>query len=775
MTRVSPTRDEFQLKLADVGGSDWGDEYGRDTGRHTNGIQKGELSNSKDNTKSTVRRRRRRSFEPGSEDYAAYVEKRVFNKRHAWTPYLWERKRDKRLMGNLNPTKGWKGWKHRQKMRWNSIKLSWREWMASLELWRHSLKRIEGHQGTGVVSYFVFLKFLLFLNVFIFLATFIVVIFFQVAFDSTSFTKETTGFDNSSQSPGVILSQNCTTRYQVNETSGFQVVLDLIQGTGWMETTSFFYGYYGNTEVSIPGGLYNIPFAYCITTLIVLIVSLLVMVHYTFTKYTDTIVSTEILSHKSSVFFISVCCGWDYRIFGDKPVLLQHKHMFQRFCGALEDQKHELEKKESTSVARFFLWVIRIVVNVLILILLGATAAAIYYAQTFSAEFTTSDKKDDYNMIVQLFVQFLPSLIIAAVNAVYPIIFLLVAKLEKYRPSFVIKITLLRVVFVRLAALMVVTMTIYVEVTCSTHDECYIGTGDCPAVQCWETYFGQQIYKFFVVEFACDLLLTLLYELPRKLVTTKVDWNLAKKIGPAEFDIAISVLDLVYGQALCWLGFFFVPLLPALTVIRLVILFYLKMLSALYNTVPPQKPYQAARSNAFFMIVLLITFFLVAIPMGYVLVELQPSPMCGPFRIYSKPTEIVDIQIDLAPEWFKTTWVIITSSAFITGIILILGLALSYCSALRTSNKKLIKSMKGQLMQDEKDKQYLVLQLSKYTGGTEQSPETNKLPPPTYTVKPKAESFNQLNDTDNRSPHIPEKPGSPKGVVVQVNTQDEDW
>ncbi|XP_060606985.1 transmembrane channel-like protein 7 [Ruditapes philippinarum] len=249
---------------------------------------------------------------------------------------------------------------------------------------------------------------------------------------------------------------------------------------GWMETTSFFYGYYGNTEVSIPGGEYNIPLAYCLTTLIILIVSLFVMVHYTFTKYTDTIVSTDIASHNSSAFFISVCCGWDYRIFEEKSVPLQHRHIFQRFCGALEDQKHEIEKKESSSCARFCLWVIRIAVNVLILILLGATAAAIYFAQTFSSNFITSDKKEEYNMVVRLFVQFLPSLLIASVNAIYPIIFLLLARLEKYRPSSLIQITLLR------------------------------------------------------------------------LITTKFDWNLAKKIGPAEFDIAICVLDLVYGQALCW-------------------------------------------------------------------------------------------------------------------------------------------------------------------------------------------------------------------------------
>ncbi|XP_060606990.1 uncharacterized protein LOC132759266 [Ruditapes philippinarum] len=123
MTRVSPTQDGYQLQLADIESSDWHDQTTDNNGQSAYGQQNTTFSETGGNSESTLRRRRRRSFEPGSDNYAAYVEKRVFNKRHAWTPFLWERKRDKRLNGNLNPTRGWKGWKYRQKMRLNSIKV----------------------------------------------------------------------------------------------------------------------------------------------------------------------------------------------------------------------------------------------------------------------------------------------------------------------------------------------------------------------------------------------------------------------------------------------------------------------------------------------------------------------------------------------------------------------------------------------------------------------------------------------------------------------------
>ena len=88
-----------------------------------------------------------------------------------------------------------------------------------------------GHQGTSAVSYFVFLKFLFFLNIIIFLTTFICIVFFQVTFDTTDFSRETTGYDNSSQYPGLEQSETCTQEYIVNTTSGFSVFLDLLQGT----------------------------------------------------------------------------------------------------------------------------------------------------------------------------------------------------------------------------------------------------------------------------------------------------------------------------------------------------------------------------------------------------------------------------------------------------------------------------------------------------------------------------------------------------------------
>lgn len=59
--------------------------------------------------------------------------------------------------------------------------------------------------------------------------------------------------------------------------------------------------------------------------------------------------------------------------------------------------------------------------------------------------------------------------------------------------------------------------------------------------------------------------------------------------GQQEFMVPSNVLDLVYGQTLCWTGALFCPLLPVLNTIKYFTVFYLKKVILRQRLVGKQK------------------------------------------------------------------------------------------------------------------------------------------------------------------------------------------
>ena len=50
-----------------------------------------------------------------------------------------------------------------------------------------------------------------------------------------------------------------------------------------------------------------------------------------------------------------------------------------------------------------------------------------------------------------------------------------------------------------------------------------------------------------------------------------------KKFADMEFDISKHLLDIVYSQTICWFALFFAPLISAVTVLKMFLMFYLRL------------------------------------------------------------------------------------------------------------------------------------------------------------------------------------------------------
>ncbi|MEQ2196925.1 Transmembrane channel-like protein 6, partial [Xenoophorus captivus] len=110
--------------------------------------------------------------------------------------------------------------------------------------------------------------------------------------------------------------------------------------------------------------------------------------------------------------------------------------------------------------------------------------------------------------------------------------------------------------------------------------------------QCWESFVGQELYRFLIIDFIFTLLNTLFGELLWRIFSDKV---LKHKRRPG-FDIAKNVLDLIYGQTLAWLGVLFTPLLPASSVMM--------------NCQAPRRPYRVSQMTTIFITLLCFPSFL---------------------------------------------------------------------------------------------------------------------------------------------------------------------
>ncbi|XP_078065014.1 transmembrane channel-like protein 7, partial [Mustelus asterias] len=227
-----------------------------------------------------------------------------------------------------------------------------------------------------------------------------------------------------------------------------------------------------------------------------------------------------------------------------------------------------------TKCQRFRIYLARLLVNMLILVVIGAAFYAIYSATQFSQ----ANAKD--SGIIGLLIQYLPSIVITAANFITPLIFNQLIRFEQYSPTTEIKLSLIRSVFLKLASLGVLLYTLWDQITCegemTSASNCQHCGYNYRQYQCWETKIGQEMYKLLLFDLLIVVLIMILLDFPRKIIVQYSQWKMVQLWGEQEFLVPLNVLEIVYGQTVCWIGCFFSPALPLLNTVKYVLIFYLK-------------------------------------------------------------------------------------------------------------------------------------------------------------------------------------------------------
>uniref|UniRef100_A0A1I8IPM2 TMC domain-containing protein n=2 Tax=Macrostomum lignano TaxID=282301 RepID=A0A1I8IPM2_9PLAT len=579
---------------------------------------------------------------------------------------------------------------------------------CEIPLWQKSLRTLEGMYGSGVLSFFVFLKSLFALNIILSILLGLFVIAPQAA-GSGQYSSMLASLMSSEKTNASGL---CSEIYAANLSSvissgaSLARFLDVIQGTGILENTILFVGYYFPTALSIGALSYNMPVAYLAVTGAAFFISMLFMLERTGAAFKEVLLqrAQPSVSSKSTRFSPLILSAWDFGLSDSKTANLAKQLLRNNLVAELDLHRLLQRRLEAGRCGGCSLIAKRVLVNILVLGLLCGAGFAIYQAQKVSAEYTTAAGVDT-SSFAYLAYQYLPMVIISLLVAILPILFQLLARLEEYTPDTELAVTLGRCIFLRLASLTVLVISIYSIITCDTKDTCGVGVAPrCSAVHCWEAYVGQAFYKLEITFFAVQLVVCFVVELPRSLIARKCQCKAAKLIGPPEFNISDSVLDVLYAQVIVWFGMLFCPFLPVMNSVVLFLLFYLRKFSCHFSYKPPDRPMKNSSATVFFMVTLFLAYFVCLLPIGYAIVSISTSKGCSPFRTGGTAYQpIKDVVAGFSSDG-RHLIDYLSSASFLFVVIISLLIAIHYYRTLAIARKEIGDQRLKQLNEQEEIK-----------------------------------------------------------------------
>ncbi|KAK1131502.1 hypothetical protein K0M31_017784 [Melipona bicolor] len=598
---------------------------------------------------------------------------------------------------------GFEQLKWQRRKAWQQFRIRMKEAYSKMELWNDSLKTIGGNFGMGIVAYFLFIKWLLYLNVLLFGIIFLFIVLPATLLDMPE--DETCVNSNNSHSISC-----CSELYwNITQESG--------NIAGMLEYTLLFYGAYSHMTYT-SGIFFNLPLSYISATVGVFIFSLVAIVKSAAKSFKQRVVENEGQFYQ---YCNLVFGGWDYCIHNEKSAAIKHKALYNEMKAFLEAERLEEERQNRTREETTKLFLMRLFINLIVLAVLCGCGIFIYYIFEFSFnqispqtdETNITDSHLSLNRIVHLFFEFLPYMCIVILNFAVPSLFRYLVSLENYSPSFVIRITLFRTVFLRLSSLIVVLTSFYRLIVTEVKDnECTNNTSKRPL--CWETFVGQQFFKLYITDVFFQFFMTFFINFPRSLIAKHTENKVLRFFCEQEFDLPKHVLDVVYLQTICWLGLFYAPLLPLIAIFSTFVLFYIKKFACLVNSTPSSKIYRASKSNAFFMLILLISFILFTVPVGYSIAEIEPSKSCGPFRGFKSVWSLLIVVFAEFPDWLQSILYFLGTAGFGVPAFIILTLLLYYYYAVSIANKHMVTVLKNQLVLEGHDKQFLLNRLSAF-------------------------------------------------------------
>ncbi|OPJ70681.1 transmembrane channel-like protein 5 isoform B [Patagioenas fasciata monilis] len=282
------------------------------------------------------------------------------------------------------------------------------EYFHLLRLWHGTLKIIGAEFGTSVLSYFIFLKWLLTFNLFSFLINFGFITipqFFAAEPNNVSFTG-----------------------------------LELFTGAGYFQQTVLYYGFYTNATISKikNGPSYNMQLAYIFTVGIYFAICFLILLLSMAKSFCRNFINPQTYSGNA----IRLLCTWDFNITNEKAVKLKQKNLSTQIKEDLMEVNREVLNLSVRE--RLVRIVIHLVSWAASLGTAVAACAGVYFLSINNAKlFVNWHKNDLESQAATLLLPIVTSLL----NTFIPLFYSWLGHLERFQtPGYQIYVTITRII-----------------------------------------------------------------------------------------------------------------------------------------------------------------------------------------------------------------------------------------------------------------------------------------------------------------------------------------
>ncbi|NXS99233.1 TMC3 protein, partial [Jacana jacana] len=587
--------------------------------------------------------------------------------------------------------------------------------------WEMRIKKIESHFGSGVASYFIFLRWLFGINIVLTIMTGAFVVLPELLAGAPF---------------GSTVSKTIPKEHIASAQDLDTIWLWSLQG--YLQYSVLFYGYYGHDRKIGKAG-YRLPLAYFLVGMAVFAYSFIILLKK---MAKNSRMSLASASDENYTFCWRLFCAWDYLIGNPEAAESKAAAIVNSIREAILEEQ---EKKKSKNLAVTIS--LRIIANILVLLSLAGSIYIIYFVVDRSQRLERTKKE------LTLWEKNEVSVVVSLITMIAPSAFELVAALEMYHPRTTLRFQLARVLVLYLGNLysliialldkvdsmsvtdsdvnsnasnstaFLVTKTLSKEDNLSTtipdvqmkrnsvvtleesHAQGLIVSDSLvnktvsfntqnPQDQCWETYVGQEMLKLSIIDMIFTVASILLIDFFRGLCVRYLSdcwcWDLESKfviylILCCRGSVSVSHC---LPKAGIWMGAFFSPCLPAFNVLKLIGLMYLRSWAVLTCNVPHQQVFRASRSNNFYLAMLLFMLFLCMLPTIFAIARYKPSLSCGPFSGQEKIYDIVSetIRNDF-PTWFNTVITYISSPVVVLPALLLLFMLIYYLQSIARSLK----------------------------------------------------------------------------------------